>query len=87
MTWLTILKALIVAVSTMITTGIPALIAFKKAWNARKVAETEAAKERANADLLATAKSFISAAEIAFDGFDKMMKAQGSSAGAMKKDM
>ena len=86
MTWLTIVKALIVIASTLITTGIPAIVAFKKAWKARKVAETEAAKEKANADLLSTAKDFIAAAEVAFDGFDRMLKAQGQSAGAMKKD-
>ena len=86
MDWFTIIKAVIVALSTFITTGIPAIIAFKKAVDARKVAETEANKEKANADLLATAKDLIKSAEIVFDGFDKMMKAQGSSAGAIKKD-
>jgi hypothetical protein len=32
------------------------------------------------------AQSLIQAAEVAFDGFDKFMKAQNSSAGTMKKD-
>ena len=86
MNWLNILKVLVAVVVFVIGTLVPALVALKKAWDARRTAETEAAKEKANADLLATAKSFISAAEVAFDGFDKMMKAQGSSAGAMKKD-
>ena len=86
MTWITIVKAILVCLASVITTGIPAFIALRKAWAARKVAETAAAKEKADADLLATAKSFIAAAEVAFDGFDKMLKSQGSSAGAMKKD-
>lgn len=86
MTWLTILKALIVGVISFLATTVPAVIALKKAWKDRKAAQTDAAKEKADADLLAYAKNLISAAEVAFDGFDKMMKAQGSSAGAMKKD-
>lgn len=71
-------------VLTLVTT--PAFIALVAAIKARKSAETESAQEKANADLLATAKDFIAAAEVAFDGFDKMMKLQGASAGAMKKD-
>ena len=100
MTWFNIVSAVIAMIATLITTGIPAFIALKKAWSARKKAEAdvesakseaekaeaERAREAANADLLATGKNFIAAAEIAFDGFDKMMKAQGQSAGAMKKD-
>lgn len=79
---------------------VTSVISIKKSVTARKnaVAEAEAAKtdaekaaaeaarERAEADLLANAKNFIKAAEVAFEGFDKMMKAQNSSAGAMKKD-
>lgn len=56
------------------------------AWFKAIRSGNSAKAEKANADLLATAKSFIASAEVAFDGFDKMMKAQGSSAGAMKKD-
>lgn len=81
-----IITALISALITLATVGVPALIALIKSMKNRANAKTEADKEKAKADLLATAKNFISAAEVAFDGFDKMMKAQGSSAGAMKKD-
>ena len=86
MDWFNIISAIIAMVATLITTAVPAFLAFRKALIARKTAETSAAKEKADADLLATAKNFITAAEVAFDGFDKMMKAQNSSAGAMKKD-
>lgn len=79
---ITLLYYLLSAILGLLTTGIPLFLSIK----ARKNADTVADKEKANADLLATAKNFISAAEVAFDGFDKMMKAQGSSAGAMKKD-
>lgn len=86
MTWLTIIKAALVAVIFIAGTLVPAGAAFVKAVKGRRAAETEAAKERANADLLASAKNFIAAAEVAFEGFDKMMKQQNGSAGPMKKD-
>ena len=87
--------------ATLITSIIPAILAYRKtakdyaaAKAATETATTEAekakaetAKEKAKADLLAMAKGFIAAAEVAFDGFDKMLKAQGKpGAGAMKKD-
>ena len=72
--------------ATLVTTLVPSSIALWRALKSCKAAKTEAAKEKADADLLATAKGFISAAEVAFDAFDKTLKAQGSSAGAMKKD-
>lgn len=81
-----ILSFIFYAIVWMLLTGIPSAIAIVKNVKARKAAQTDAEKEKANADLLATAKNFITAAEVAFDGFDKMMKAQGSSAGSMKKD-
>lgn len=79
-----LILAILSIILTLVST--PTFVALTKAIKARRKAETEAAKEKANADLLATAKSFISAAEVAFEGFDRMMKAQGQSAGAMKKD-
>lgn len=81
-----IVYIIISIVATLITTTIPAAIALIKSIEARKNAQTDAEREKADSDLLETAKGFIAAAEVAFDGFDKMMKAQGSSAGAMKKD-
>jgi hypothetical protein len=52
----------------------------------KKNAIKEAEKAKAEADLIATAKNYIVEAENTFDGFDKMLKAQGNSAGKMKKD-
>ena len=86
MNWFNFFSALIGFLGTLVTIGIPATVAFIKSVKARKAAKTDADKERADADLLTNAKNFIAAAEVAFEGFDKMMKAQGSSAGAMKKD-
>lgn len=81
-----IIYVIISILATFITTLIPASLALWKSIKSCRAAKTEAAKEKADADLLTTAKGFISAAEVAFEGFDKMMKAQNSSAGAMKKD-
>lgn len=72
--------------ATLVTTLLPAGIALGRSIKACKAAKTEAAKEKADADLLETAKGFITAAEVAFDAFDKTLKSQGSSAGTMKKD-
>lgn len=78
-------RTLIYVGSALLTYG-PLTVALIKAIKAKKNAKTEAEAEKANADLLTNAKAFIAAAEVAFAGFDKTMKAQGSSAGAMKKD-
>lgn len=86
MDWLTILKAVLVALATFLSTGLPLFIKLRTSIRAAKSAKTEAESEKAYNDMLSTAQSLIKAAEIAFDGFDKVMKAQGSSAGAMKKD-
>lgn len=86
MDWLTILKMIIIIVTFVVGTLVPTAVALKKSWNARKTAETEAEKEKANADLLSTAKSFISVAEVTFAEFDKLLKQSNGSAGALKKD-
>ena len=86
MEWLTILKAVLVALGTFVGTGVPLIIKLVAAHKQAKAAKTEAEAQKAYNDMLTTAQSLIGAAEVAFDGFDKVMKAQGSSAGAMKKD-
>lgn len=86
MDWLSILQMLIIVATFVVGTLVPTGVALKKSWNARKNAETDAAKEKANADLLATAKGFISAAEVTFAEFDKLLKQSNGSAGGLKKD-
>ena len=84
-----IAKIILMVVSALLaflTTGIPSLIALKKAWKARTVAETDTAKEKADADLLAAAKSFIANAEGVYDGMDKLMKPNGDTAGGVKRE-
>ena len=73
-------------VAALVGTIIPAILKFGKAVKARVEAETDAAKEKANADLLATANEFIQLAEASYEGFNTILKAQGSSAGPMKKE-
>lgn len=73
-------------VATLVGTIIPAGIALITAIKARVKAQTEAEKEKASADLLSTAQGFIQVAEDSFEGFNKMLKAQGNSAGPMKKE-
>ena len=73
-------------VAALVGTIIPAIIKLGKAVKARVEAETDAAKEKANADLLATANEFIQIAETSYEGFNTILKAQGSSAGPMKKE-
>lgn len=85
-TWNTIIKAIIVALATFISTGLPLIVKFLQALKARRTAETEAAKTKALNDMIATAQTFVQNAEKAYEGYDKMLKQQGESAGAMKKD-
>ena len=73
-------------VAVLVGTIIPAAINLGKAIKARIQAENDAAREKANADLLATAQTFIQVAETSFESFNKMLKSQNSSAGPMKKE-
>ena len=73
-------------VAVLVGTIIPAAVNLGKSIKARIQAETEAAKEKANADLLVHAQGFIQAAESSFESFNKLLKTQGSSAGPMKKE-
>lgn len=86
MDWLNFISALLGFLLTLATVTVPTVIALVRAIKKRKAAKTEAEKEKANSDLVETAKSFIVAAEVTFEGFDKMMKANGGSAGSLKKD-
>lgn len=85
MTWLNILYVILGIIATFITTVLPIFLKLIKSIKAYRAAKTEAEAERAYNDMLAHAQEFIEAAEVAFEGYDKVMKAQGSSAGAMKK--
>ena len=73
-------------VAVLVGTIIPAAVNLGKSIKARIQAENDAAREKANADLLTHAQEFIQGAESAFESFNKLLKSQGSSAGPMKKE-
>lgn len=85
MTWLNILY-LVIGIITALLSMIPVVVKLVQSIKDYKAAKTEAEKERAFNDMLMQAQSLIQTAEVAFDGFNKVLKEQGSSAGAMKKD-
>ena len=73
-------------VLTLAGTVSPLVIKLRKANKERKAAATEAEREKAANDMLATAQELVKSAEKAFAGFDAVMKQPSSSAGAMKKE-
>lgn len=81
-----IILSIVSLAAGLVGTIITAAVNLGKAIKARIKAETEAAKEKANADLLAHAQEFIQGAENSFESFNKLLKSQGSSAGPMKKE-
>ena len=86
MTWFTLLKALLVALVTFVSTGIPLIVKLRNAIKARREAVTSTEKEKAYNDMLAVVNQFVEVAETTFAGFDAVMKTQGSSAGSVKKE-
>lgn len=84
-----IIKLIITIVSFILTfagTAAPLVVKLSIANKARKAAVTEAEKQKAINDMFSTAQELVKSAEKAFAGFDAVMKQQGASAGAMKKE-
>jgi type IV secretory pathway TrbF-like protein len=82
-----IFKIILFALSFIITTAIPFIIKLASTIKAKKSATTEAEKQSAHNDMVATLNGFIADAEVAFKGFDALMRQQqNTTAGAMKKD-
>ena len=77
---------IIAIVSTLIGTTIPAIIAFIKSVKKHRAAKTVAEQEAAKNEMMTAVNSFIASAERMYKGVDKIMKAQGQSTGALKKD-
>lgn len=82
---LSIIFPMITLILGAISAGIPVIIKWNNARKAKKSAVSEAEKEKANNDMLECAISMIVLAEKTFNGFDKVMKQQSSSAGSLKK--
>ena len=81
-----ILKVILAVLAWIITTVVPLVVSLVKAIKARKAAETEAEKEKANNDLFTVAQALVATAEKAFSSLDAVLKQQGESAGPMKKE-
>lgn len=76
---------LVVAIIGALASGLPIAVKLSNAIKAKRTATTEAEKEKAYNEMLAQANELIVIAENSYKAFDKVMKAQNSSAGAMKK--
>ncbi|MBQ2894122.1 MAG: hypothetical protein IJE92_01230 [Clostridia bacterium] len=82
----TVVKVIILVASFVITTAVPFVISLVNAIKKRKAAQTEADKQAAINDMLAQANTFIGDAEALYKSIDSIVKAQGGSTGANKKD-
>lgn len=79
------LQILVSIAATFVTTLVPSVIALWKLIKAKKNAKTEAEKEKAQNAINAELKRLVANAEVTFAPIDLLLKAQGDSAGSMKK--
>lgn len=81
-----IFKIILFALSFIVTTAIPFIFKLSSTIKAKRNATSEAEKQSAHNEMLAVVNGFIADAEVAFKGFDTLMRQQqGTTAGAMKK--
>lgn len=85
MSWQTIYYIIAIAI-LLFGTIFPTIRAFLKSAKKYKQAKTDADKETAKNEMLTAVNDFIVGAEKLFKGVDTIMKAQGQSTGALKKD-
>lgn len=85
MDWLEIIKLVSIILSFVIGTAIPFIIALVNSVKKRKAAQTEAEKEKANAEIYNLAKQLVQGAEVAYEEFNTYMKNKGLTAGSLKK--
>lgn len=83
---LTIIKAVGAVLVGVISTGVPCVIAIVKAIKAKRAAKSEAEKQAAYNDMLNIVNVFIAGAEETYKSVNAILKQQGSTAGAVKKD-
>lgn len=86
MTTLEIILTIVYILVGALSVGIPSLIKLIKSARALKDAKTEAEKAKAIADMNEQMEILAQAAEIAYKDVHATLKAQGSSAGLIKKD-
>ena len=82
----TLLKIIAIVLGIISTSIIPLVIKLRKAIKARNNAKTEAEKEAAKNDMLGVLNGFIEAAEVLYKDIDLVVKQNGASLGAVKKD-
>ncbi len=78
---------ILIALATFLfTVLIPTLIMWYKSWKKYKAAKTEAEKQAAKNEIKTNAQNFIIEAENLYKDVDSIMKGQGKTCGAIKKD-
>lgn len=86
MTWLNIVYIVFGVIAALISL-IPFVLKFFRSVKNYKNAKTEAEAEKAYNDMFSAAQALIAEAEVAYAGIDGILKAQGSTAGSMKKNL
>ena len=86
MEWLQWIYIILAIVGTLVTTTVPAIIALVKSIKKRAEAKTEAEKTAAQNDMLNAVNGFIASAETLYKDIDSILKSQGKTSGANKKD-
>lgn len=81
----TLVKLIATVATFVISTLVPLIISLVKANKRRKEAKTEAEKQGAINDMAEIAKTLIVEAEELYKDYDKLMKSQNSTGGAVKK--
>ena len=70
----------------LLTVLIPTIIMWARAWKKYKAAKTDAEKQAAKDEIKTLAQDFIAEAEQLYKKFDAIVKQQGETCGAIKKD-
>lgn len=81
-----VIKIICSILGGVVTTLIPCIIALVRTIKSRKVAKTEAEKQAAYNDMLNVVNTFIAGAEETYKSVNAVLKQQGGSAGAVKKE-
>lgn len=81
-----IITLLITIATFLFTVLIPTIIMWRKAWKKYKAAKTEAEKQAAYNEIRTNAQTFIIEAESLYKDVDSIMKGQGKTCGAFKKE-
>ena len=84
MNWLNIIQIILSIIVGIFGTAIPFLYKLSKSVKNVKNASTELEKEKATNDMIAMVNTLVAESEKAYNAIDKVLKANGDTAGAMK---